>query len=194
MNQQLPHMDAGGLECFKAHMTPETRLLEYGSGGSTIYAARTAGVKSIISVDSDTGWLNKVQVETGGPQPHIHLNYVNIGETGNWGRPKNGERLAHFWQYMATPWRTARQTGVSPNVVLVDGRFRVACFLFSLKAAAPGTVILFDDYANRPNYHVVETFCPRASTHGRMGRFIVHKNYDDLELTTAIAAFSINPE
>jgi hypothetical protein len=46
-----------------------------------------------------------------------------------------------------SPWRRG---AVKPDLVLIDGRFRLACFLHPLLAAAPGTPILFDDYTNRP--------------------------------------------
>ena len=37
----------------------------------------------------------------------------------------------------------------------------------SLLAADAGTPILFDDYANRPQYHLLEEFCPIEQTEGR---------------------------
>lgn len=43
-------------------------------------------------------------------------------------------------------------------MVLVVGRFRVACFVYSLLCAQTRTIILFDDYANREHYHAVEEF------------------------------------
>lgn len=49
---------------------------------------------------------------------------------------------------------------------MIDGRFRVACFLYSLLCAETGTVILFDDYSLRFRYHLVEDFCPKVESHG----------------------------
>ena len=60
-----------------------------------------------------------------------------------------------------------------PDLVLIDGRFRVLCFLTTIKFAPEGCKILFDDYNNRPFYHVVEEFCPKIDTCGRQALFEV---------------------
>ena len=56
--------------------------------------------------------------------------------------------------YFDGPWAD----GFDPQLVLIDGRFRVACFLTSLLRAKPGTLLLFDDYTERAYYHVIEEF------------------------------------
>ncbi|HKR41580.1 MAG TPA: hypothetical protein VJU59_18215, partial [Paraburkholderia sp.] len=58
--------------------------------------------------------------------------------------------------------------------------FRVLCFLITLKLSNEGTKIIFDDYTNRPHYHIVEDFISRADTFGRQCLFIVpsKKNID----------------
>ena len=52
-------------------------------------------------------------------------------------------------------------------MVLIDGRFRVACFLFSLLNAKKDSIIIFDDYMNRSEYHVVEEVLPKYEKCGR---------------------------
>jgi hypothetical protein len=61
---------------------------------------------------------------------------------------------------------------------MIDGRFRVACFLTSLIYAQPQTVILFDDYEDRPVYHVVEKHLKPVLMAGRMAKFIVPDGVD----------------
>jgi hypothetical protein len=39
---------------------------------------------------------------------------------------------------------------------MIDGRFRVACFLQTILHAQNDIIILFHDYRIRPDYHVVE--------------------------------------
>ena len=58
---------------------------------------------------------------------------------------------------------------------MIDGRFRVACFLNSLLNADPNTIILFDDYINRPHYHIVEEFLKPTQSCGRQACFVVPK-------------------
>jgi tripartite-type tricarboxylate transporter receptor subunit TctC len=44
---------------------------------------------------------------------------------------------------------------------------------------------------NRPPYHEVEKFCPRAQARGRMGVFVVDKKPPLIELAEAFAKYSI---
>ena len=76
-----------------------------------------------------------------------------------------------------------------PELVLIDGRFRVACFLFSLINGSPGTKIIFDDYVNRPHYHVVEEFIKPIETCGIQALFIIPKNLDYNNIEKTIEQF-----
>jgi hypothetical protein len=56
-------------------------------------------------------------------------------------------------------------------VVLVDGRFRAACFLTTLFRITRPVRLFFDDYAGRPIYHEVERYGAPVAMHGRMAEF-----------------------
>ena len=49
----------------------------------------------------------------------------------------------------------------------------MTCFLASLLNSNPGTKIIFDDYFDRPYYHVVEEFIQPIDKCGRQALFIV---------------------
>ena len=67
---------------------------------------------------------------------------------------------------------------LKPDVILIDGRFRVASFLFSLMNAKEDSVIIFDDYMNRPHYHVVEEILEVYEYFGRQVIFKVPKVFN----------------
>lgn len=46
----------------------------------------------------------------------------------------------------------------APDVVLVDGRFRVACALTALLNLSDKTIIIIHDFWTRPTYHVILPF------------------------------------
>ena len=79
----------------------------------------------------------------------------------------------------------------TPKLVLIDGRFRVCCFLTSLKFAEEGTKILFDDYTNRPHYHFVEKYVSRFKECGRQCLFVMPSkdDIDMVELEKHIVSF-----
>ena len=73
--------------------------------------------------------------------------------------------------------------------MLVDGRFRVACFLTSLIEADAGATILFDDYTDRPHYHLVEDYAPVVDQAGTQVKFVVPDNLDKARIRGEIQHF-----
>ena len=57
--------------------------------------------------------------------------------------------------------------------MLIDGRFRVACFLAAMIRCTRPVTVLFDDYIDRKYYHWIEELIPRDELTGRMARFTV---------------------
>ncbi len=189
----MPSMDEGGLNFFKNAASLSKCYLEYGCGGSTIFAANVAQVPAIISVDTDKNWIEKVKSSIESDRPKLYIEHCDFGSVGDWGMPKTREKIDDFWQYPALPWRIAKEEKLTPDTVLIDGRFRVAAFLYTLLAAEVGTTILFDDYLNRPQYHIVEQFCLLSQRHGRMGVFVVTKEFSYTEITKKIMQYSLHP-
>jgi hypothetical protein len=187
----LPSMDGEGLKFFQEVVKRSQCYVEYGSGGSTAYAVTVAHVPIVISVESDLKWHQKLVESLDGVNSRLYLHHCDIGEVREWGAPKNRDRIDDFWKYMVSPWRVARLNHVVPDTVLIDGRFRVASFLFSLLNARAGTLFLFDDYFDRPYYFVVEEFCRLHERHGRMGVFVASMNFSFAEICEKIAQYSI---
>ena len=88
------------------------------------------------------------------------------------------EKSYNFINYFNWIWTQ----DILPDTVLIDGRFRVCCFLTSIKYANENTKIIFDDYNNRPYYHVVEKFIKKEQTCGRQALFIVENKNINIDL------------
>lgn len=166
-------------------------ILEYGSGGSTLLASQMSG-KRVFSVESDRAWA--VQVESmvvgGGPRSPVTVQYVDIGPTGAWGRPLGPECWKSFCQYPLSIWQ--KPYFRHPDVVLIDGRFRVACFATVLLCATRPVTVLFDDYVTRPSYQVVERFVEQPEYVGRMGVFnVVPSTFTGAEFAKIIPLYSM---
>lgn len=171
----VPYMEEAGLALLRERLARVRTYLEYGSGGSSLMAAK-ADVRRIYSVDTDKQFLQAVRqrlLAEGVPRRRFVPVYANIGATGAWGRPKNSKHATLWPRYCAEPWRKLRQAGDEPDLILIDGRFRVAAFLMSVLMAKPGCIVLFDDYFIRPYYHVIENHLKPAWQAGRMAEFIV---------------------
>jgi hypothetical protein len=159
-----------------------------------VYACDAANVPTVISVDSHVEWIDNVRKSIRASTSDLSLSRCELGEIGEWGFPTNTKMIKNFWRYMVTPWEVAREKKAVPDTILIDGRFRVASFLYSLIAGRKDTLIMFDDYLDRPYYSVVENYCELIETQGRMGVFRVGHNYSHADITATISQYSINPK
>lgn len=145
-------------------------ILEYGTGGSTLVAASCA-TKAVISVESDRAWLVKLQAwfkANPAPVPMV-LHHGNIGATKKWGFPASGEKPDRWPGYALTIWD--HKDFQHPDVVLVDGRFRLSCMLTTLFRITRPVRVLCDDYTPRPYYHQIEALVGAPEMTGRMAAF-----------------------
>ena len=157
---------------FKQYLINCDYYFEYGVGASTSWVLENTKSK-IISVDTDKKWINTVDVCN--KDYRIKLIWVNLGDLENWGRPKNYKYRNKFIDYISNVWNFNEKA----DVILIDGRFRVACFLYSLINAKTDSIIIFDDYNNRPYYHVIEEIVPIYKTCGRQALFKVPKLFNN---------------
>ncbi|MEN9658789.1 MAG: hypothetical protein RL571_2254 [Pseudomonadota bacterium] len=165
-----PHMPEAECEALTAALQQAHSYLEFGMGGSTLLAAWLS-VPQIIAIDSSQGWVDKVagQISEIQTASQVTLLFANIGPTGDWGYPEDTKTQYRWPDYYARAWATAKE----PDLVLIDGRFRVPCFLYSLLRLKPGAVILWDDYAQRAEYHLVEQHLAPSAFFGDMAQFTV---------------------
>lgn len=145
-------------------------ILEYGSGGSTAMAAEMPG-KTIVSVESDRVWANGMRDWFAAhPTPSVPvIHHADIGPTKDWGYPKQLRSHRKWAVYPVEIWD--KPGFVAPDTVLIDGRFRVACFLTVLLKTQSPVTVLWDDYADRPHYHRVEDLLRPVAMAGRLARF-----------------------
>jgi hypothetical protein len=159
---------------------------EYGCGKSTKWVLNNTSA-NVIAVDTSNEWVMAVKNDNLSNNDRLNIHHSNLGVVGGWGRPLSYEEKDSFSDYTDYVWKQNEK----PKLVLVDGRFRVCCFLTSLKLAEEGTKIIFDDYTNRLYYHFVEKYVHRVKECGRQCLFIVpSKTQIDIdELDRDIASF-----
>lgn len=174
-----------GLAFFKSIIPKTSVYLEYGSGGSTIFAAHY--VSTLVSVESDAVFRKAVQKKIPATKADVHLLSPNIGMTAEWGTPVFGRptkaRVERWKQYPQVPW--AILGNKTPDTILVDGRMRVACSLESLLRIGSQTCLIVDDYAGR-NYGEIEKFADLVSMHGAMAEFRKKLDFDETFCRTVL--------
>lgn len=175
-----PHMDPEGLAMFEASLRIARKYLEFGAGGSTVMAAGMG--KAGLSIEGDRHYCRDVRRKLHGLPRGIELRYVDVGPTGRWGHlrktEKTPENILAWTRYVSGPFEHLMDDFF--DLVLVDGRFRVACALHAIAEAKKRNAsfrLLVDDYNNpadvRPNYKVVEDYVPLTRLAGHMAVFDV---------------------
>ena len=164
-------------ELFRAFLSAASNYYEFGMGGSTVLAAELVK-QSVSAMDSDPAWVDKVREIIDAPTKRIDLRHVDIGKTGNWGTPISRESEYLFPDYSSAIVSTGRRDF---DLCLVDGRFRVACFLQALQHLEPDAIVGIHDYRVRPYYFVVEQFARPVATCLSL-TFFVRRHDADLTL------------
>lgn len=175
---------------FLDQITQAESYLEFGAGSSTI-AAVQLGVAT-TSVESDWRFLEAVG-RTCLPL-HPTLLFADIGPTAPWGVPRRKRltpaRTARWRTYPLAPWQ---QLGphFEADLVLVDGRFRVACALaVVLNQPVTSWTLLVDDYVGRKEYAPIAQFAELVAVHGRMAQFRPRSRVSALEVEAAFTRFT----
>jgi protein O-GlcNAc transferase len=127
---------------------------EWGCGGSTLLADATPNLVHVSSVESDYEWAKKVSDLA----VNSNIIWVDIGATKEFGYPAE-ENLKAAWPRYSDIWN---QTELPYDLVMIDGRFRVACCLAVLMNPKKVQWILFDDFKFRPAYHVILPFVEKV--------------------------------
>lgn len=142
-----PHMSIAELAAFKKHISNINTYFEFGIGGSTVFVHENTNAQ-IVGVDSCQEWIERVNEHV---DDRVELKFVDIGPIRDWGVPKNEQNKGDWPMYSAS----INTIEIKPEVILVDGRFRVACLvqivLFSVKNNIDPTILLHD--CNRDHYN-----------------------------------------
>lgn len=171
------HMRNDERNLFEAFLRCSRRYLEFGAGGSTCLAASLVE-SAIISVDSAPAWLDKVREQCATQLKVLRptLVHAEIGETREWGWPKDEKRKNDWPRYHTDVWSHPESTDC--DTFLVDGRFRVACAMQIVLRAAPRAFILIHDFHSRPVYHVVRDVLDEIARAGDLAVFQRKTGYD----------------
>lgn len=147
-----PHIAPNDLKMFYTYLDKATIYFEFGSGGSTYQACKRANLQRIICVESDLAWIDKIKAFIGVDDRLTYL-HIDIKARGTlWGRPGPGSTLDDWKKYSEA---ICDYKGLNIDFVLIDGRFRVACCLKCFGTLDDNALIAFDDFLDRPSYHVV---------------------------------------
>ncbi|URW84088.1 hypothetical protein NBV64_07030 [Alcaligenes sp. DN25] len=180
-----PAMTSAEIEFFESCLDQAQHYYEFGSGGSTKLAASMGLL--VHGVESDRRWLEQLHAEVG---EACKVNHVDIGPTKEWGYPVDLRAADQFPNYS----RSIHTQDLPFDLILVDGRFRVACTLESieyvLEKGDPASARIFiHDFWNREFYKPVLEFLNAEKTVETAGLFKIKANINRAQLQAVKTAF-----
>lgn len=150
-------------------------IVEYGSGSSTFFCA--VNKIPIVSVESDLNYLKYLKKEINSYTPQNlskNLLHADLGITKELDYPINEGPHRSFPQYALLPWTNLMPQDPVPDLVLIDGRFRVACMLATMVNITKPTKVLFDDYIGRNYGEIIEKYIQPQKFIDRAAYFVVN--------------------
>jgi len=149
-----PFLSDNDKKMFYKYLNNANVYFEYGSGGSTYQASIRNNIKTIYSVESDIMWQKKLsRIITNSNINYIYNEMDTVPNT--WGYPGKNATDIQKINYSNQITKLSKKEQDSIDLVLIDGRFRVACCLKCYDIIKDNFLIAFDDFLNRPFYQVV---------------------------------------
>lgn len=165
---ESPMMSQSEILLLSSELAKATNYMEWGSGGSTVFASTKDNIKRMRTVENDEAWVNElktdVRIQNAIEHSKLNLVYANTGPVKPLGFPIRDDTKALWPGYSDFP------IGEQFDLILVDGRYRVACFLKSVRDAPRPFRMMVHDY-ERERYHVVEEFATVATQSERLAVF-----------------------
>lgn len=154
LDTQLPWLPFKARRWLCEHVDRGTSVFEYGSGGSTLFFAKTAG--RIVSVEHDPAWFARVSDALAATSLHNYEHLLREPEpleagdarAGSW-RSSRVEFAGHsFERYVKS---IDDQPDRSLDLAVVDGRARLACLERAVPKLRRGGHLMLDN-SERPEY------------------------------------------
>ena len=191
-----PYMNENETQLLTTYYKRATNYFEFGAGGSTCHAIKNK-IENIESVETDKVWveqiikdkavLNKIKNKT----LKIHLFPLNFEWTKavSWTDGHNEYLKTCDKTIWSNYSKLIRKCNLKLDLVLVDGRFRVASVLETIKKVDNDCIILIHDYRQSPppttrGYEIVEKYLDIVEYKDTLYVFKkkTHINLNDIEI------------
>lgn len=123
--EPVPRLSYGAINFLSAVLSPEVRVLEFGSGDSTIWFSGRAG--SVTAIEHDAHWAKRLP-------PLSNVRVLITSCAGSWYDDDSSEAYS----------RAADAEGLF-DLVVVDGMARTACAARAPSLLRPNGLVVLDD-------------------------------------------------
>ena len=167
-----PHFTENELGAFLSFLTKDTIYFETGSGCSSVIAKYYA--KKSYAVEGCKEYYDK-GVENGLKD---NLIFKDLKPNNNqWSYPGRRSTLDDWKNYFQ-----AYDRSYNADVILIDGRFKVATAMDMFDKINDDTIVLVHEYSDRPSYFVIEKYYQLVYHWDRIAAFIKKKDVKSIPL------------
>lgn len=167
-----PHLVNEELTAFLSFLTKDTIYFETGSGCSSViakyYAKKTYAVEGSIK-------YYKIGIKNGLKDIIMFKNLKP--DNLDWSFPGNKSNL-NIWKNYFQSYKKE----YNADVILIDGRFKVATAMDIFDKIRDDTIVLLHEYYERPSYFILEKYYNYVYHWGRLYCFVKKKNIKQIPL------------
>ena len=187
-------LEAG--EFLKKKITGAKCFLEFGSGNTTIFAQEKK-IK-FFSIESDRNFFFYMKCK----KKINNISFQSLGYVEFYSYPLFRSNFFKFYykkrakSYASDIFNKFNQNSIYPDLILVDGRYRVLCMLnifkFLKKNNFFSTCVILDDLKNRAHYKIINDFF-NVSYLGRLGVCHIKDNIQSERVDDLIENYAYDP-
>tara|TARA_E500000178_G_scaffold341561_1_gene385619 strand:- start:143 stop:844 length:702 start_codon:yes stop_codon:yes gene_type:complete len=180
----------------KKEISKAKNYLEFGSGNTTIFA--TQNNINFYSIESDRNFFyyltNKKNIK--------NIYFYSLGLVQFYSYPLFKSNIFKIYYrsrakiYVSKIFEVLTTKMIMPDLVLVDGRYRVACmlniFLYLKKNNLINTCVILDDFKHREHYQIINSFF-NISLVGRLGVCYINDKAQTSEINNLIEKYLEDP-
>jgi hypothetical protein len=151
----IPELGKNDIKMYYRYLDKATVYFEYGSGGSTYQANLKPNIQKIYTVESDKTWMDKLNSVITNNSKITYI-YNEMGtKPHTWGYPCGRCLKTDLINYSEHIRNLSVEERSKIDLVMIDGRFRVACCLKCFDIINDSCYIAFDDFLIRKKYHII---------------------------------------
>ena len=187
-------LDAGSF--LKKRIINSKCFLEFGSGNTTIFA--NDNKTTFYSVESDRNFFTYMRKK----KKIKNILFFSLGFVEFYSYPLFSSKILKFFYknkakaYASKIFEKLINNSIKPDLILVDGRYRVLCMLnifkFLKKNDLSKTCVVLDDFKDRQHYEIIKNFFD-ISYSGRLGICYLKDQTSLISVDQLIEEYSHDP-
>jgi hypothetical protein len=139
----LPWIAHGALVHLQNLIKPDMKVLEFGSGGSTLFFAKNGC--TVVSLEDDPHWF-EIMTEKTKSFPDVTIRHIPVDSVYVGGEfASNMDELKNTHSYQSYVFGASDVEDATIDLLVIDGRARIGCLKHNLSKLKKDGIVLLDN-------------------------------------------------